>query len=226
MTFSWCCMLIPDLPGKSKAAMFADSIWQTGEIITISFLDGSESLQDRVQAVAQTWLTESGADLTFDFRETSKKRTDIRISFKLSGSWSYLGKYCRLIEDIVAPTMNYEWLNDQSSDTEVKEVVLHEFGHALGLIHEHESPEHKIPWNKEVIIKDLSGPPNNWDLETINRNMFTAYNSTNVFTTPFDAKSIMLYPIPSRWTINGYSTQNNTELSERDIELVRRLYVA
>jgi len=56
------------------------------------------------------------------------------------GSWSYIGR------DIVTvkppdPTMNLGWIEDTEDISEVdRGVVLHEFGHALGLGHEHQSP--------------------------------------------------------------------------------------
>ncbi len=51
-------------------------------------------------------------------------------------------------------------------------MVLHEFGHTLGLIHEHQNPNRPINWNRAAVIADLSGPPNNWDEETIENNIF------------------------------------------------------
>src|SRR4029453_13895148 len=36
----------------------------------------------------------------------------------------------------------------------------HEFGHAIGLAHEHQNPAGGIEWNEEVVLRDLSGPPN------------------------------------------------------------------
>ena len=74
----------------------------------------------------------------------------IRISFKEEGSWSYLGKDALQIA-AGKPTMNYGWLTPDSQDQEYSRVVLHEFGHALGAIHEHQAPGVTIPWDKTAV---------------------------------------------------------------------------
>ncbi len=53
----------------------------------------------------------------------------------------------------------------RSSTTEPHGIILHEFGHALGILHEHQSPVANCvnEYNWEFIVKYLSGPPNNWD---------------------------------------------------------------
>src|SRR5947207_15145721 len=99
--------------------------------------------------------------------------------------------------------MNYGWLKSTSTDAEYSSVMLHEFGHALGMIHEHQSPANGIKWNKEAVIKALSGPPNYWDLPTIQFNVFDRYSATQTQFTQFDPKSIMLYSFPKEWTLNG-----------------------
>jgi hypothetical protein len=121
--------------------------------------------------------------------------------------------------------MNFGWLTPKSSDLDVQEVVLHEFGHALGLAHEHQNPESQIPWNRQAVIESLSGPPNSWSQEQIEHNVLRGYDPREVYSTPFDEDSIMLYPVNPEWTIGGYSTTNNTDLSAGDIALVRKLYV-
>jgi len=60
---------------------------------------------------------------------------------KKDGSWSHIGTEANEIEPR-QPTMNLGWLSgltDAVSDTE-RGVILHEFGHVLGLLHEHQSP--------------------------------------------------------------------------------------
>ncbi len=212
----------PGSTGQNRAGLQKASKWDVGEIITISFLDGDPSVQARVRAVAQEWTAPGMANLTLSFR-TDTTDTDIRISFQFPGSWSVLGKTCR---NIPAPqaTMNYGWLTAASTDDEVRRVVLHEFGHALGLIHEHQNPAGGINWDKPAVTADLSGPPNNWNLATIEFNMFTPQAAAETNFTALDPTSIMMYPIPAHWTTDGFSTGLNTDLSPTDRQFIQDEY--
>jgi serralysin len=222
MTRGWCVLLTREQPGKSRAAVMRDAIWTASEI-TISFLDDEAGLQDKIRAVAEQWLHRTSANLHFQWR-TDTTETDIRISFRYAGSWSLLGSQALSEADLTKPTMNFGWLRKDSSDEDIQEVVLHEFGHALGLIHEHQSPEATIPWNRDVVVRELSGPPNNWSVQQIERNVLTGFDRNEVISTPFDPTSIMLYPVDPAWTIGGYQTVANKDLSPRDIEIIRELY--
>lgn len=194
-----------------KAAMLLGAKWPVGSLITVRFLEGDAGLCQRVRAVAEEWT--DLANLTFDFRTSGP--TDIRIAFMAGrGSWSYLGTMCQSIRE-PEPTMNFGWLTPTSSEDELRRVVLHEFGHALGLIHEHQNPKGGgIVWNRDAVIADLSGPPNNWNEATIEENMFKKYEG--VVGTNVDSRSIMMYPIPLAWTLDGTSADLNSELSETD----------
>lgn len=204
----------------TKGAVLKNGRWTAGDQITIRFLDGARALQDRVMAAAREWLRV--ANLSFDVRDAGP--TDIRISFMAGpGSWSYIGTACRDIPE-PEPTMNFGWLTSDSTDDEVRQVVLHEFGHAIGFIHEHQNPHGGIQWNKDAVRHDLSGPPNNWGDATIESNMFKFYNTDILVSTPVDDDSIMLYPIPAAWTLNGFSADMNRELSETDKRLARNVY--
>ena len=103
-------------------------------------------------------------------------------------------------------------------------MVLHEFGHTLGLIHEHQNPNRPINWNRAAVIADLSGPPNNWDAETIENNIFKRYDPGELSSTPTDPESIMMYPIPAAWTTDGFSVGLNEDLSATDRDFIREAY--
>lgn len=205
---------------EKRAAFLKAGMWKQGERISIRFLDGAPDLQARVEAVAMEWLRV--ANLNFEFLNGG--HTDIRISFAAGpGSWSYIGTGCRQIPEPSA-TMNYGWLTPASDETELRRVVLHEFGHAIGLIHEHQNPTGGIKWNKDAVRHDLSGPPNTWNDATIETNMFKFYMPGEVLATPVDPESIMLYPIPKAWTLDGFSAGLNGALSETDKALAREAY--
>ena len=203
-----------------RSAILTSAKWEVGADITIRFLGGASELQQRVRVVAQEWTGTGMANLNFVFMNEGP--TNIRISFEQDNrSWSYIGTQCNQIKETAA-TMNYGWLTLDSSDDELRRVVLHEFGHAIGMIHEHQNPKDGgIKWNRSAVIKDLSGPPNNWDLATIETNMFKMYEANG---TPVDNKSIMMYPIPLAWTLDGTSAGLNSVLSPTDKQFVRDTY--
>lgn len=183
-------------------------------------MEGDPGLRQRVEDVAKEWMQHANVRLSF----VDQGDAEIRIAFQQgNGSWSYLGTDCRTIAKD-QPTMNYGWLTPDSPDEELRRVVLHEFGHALGLIHEHQNPDGGIQWNRDAVIRDLSGPPNNWDLATIENNIFKKYDQDAVTSSEVDKDSIMMYPIPLAWTLDGFSAGLNTEVSALDKEIIGKAY--
>lgn len=207
--------------GKDRLAQLKGARWNSGDIITVSFLDGDPAVQRKVKRVAQGWTAPGRANLVLDFREDNN--TLVRISFKYSGSWSVIGTTCKQVPK-KQPTMNFGWLTPDSEYEEIRRVVLHEFGHALGMIHEHQNPGGTIHWNRKQVIKDLSGPPNSWTIDVINHNMFEPYSNAETNHTVLDPRSIMMYPLPKKWTTDGFSVGLNDRLSTLDKQFVHTLY--
>lgn len=205
----------------TKAALLNGSKWGAGSVITVGFLEGAPDLQERVKKAALEWMQHANVTLNF----VDSGNAQIRIGFQPgNGSWSYLGTQClRISKD--EPTMNYGWLTPASTDDEIRRVVLHEFGHALGLIHEHQNPRGPIHWNRDAVKRDLGEPPNSWDDATIEHNIFKRYERSAVSGTNVDPLSIMMYPIPKSWTRNGeFSAGLNSELSQKDKSFIANAY--
>jgi serralysin len=219
--FAWYAKQDASTAGR-RAALLKETKWTPGDTITVSFLDGDKSVQERVKNAAMAWVAPGMANLNLVFQDNTNSL--IRISFRYRGSWSVLGTTCKQITDLTQPTMNFGWLTPASTDDEVNRVVLHEFGHALGLIHEHQNPNQPIRWNRDAVIRDLSGPPNNWPPETIERNMFEQYHHNQLEATALDGTSIMMYPIPASWTEDGFSADLNKTLSPIDKKFIRAAY--
>ena len=112
--------------------------------MTYCYLNGANQGNDTQRRKVDTTIKEWEYYANIIFHKTDSQDALIRISFdtdKAAGSWSYVGQEC-LSQPTASATMNLGWIDDKSStlsDSD-KGTILHEFGHVLGLMHEHQSP--------------------------------------------------------------------------------------
>lgn len=203
-----------------------DMLWTSGQVLRIGFLEGSKKLQDRVFKTAERWTLpeEGGANLNFE-RVQSPESADIRISFdEAGGSWSTIGKGAKDVAKGEA-TMNLGWAAENTPELDFASVVLHEFGHAIGLLHEHNHPELELRWKKDVVYADLGAPPNEWTRDEIDFNVFEQYPRDRVVMSDKpDLVSIMIYTIPARWLDGQKAIIPSDHLSQADIAFIRTVY--
>jgi Astacin (Peptidase family M12A) len=218
---------IPKLFGASsmgapaKMAIMHGKKWSDGKKIGVFFMDGSAIQKARVREQAVKWS--KFADITFDFA-VSKANSHIRISFKADdGSWSYIGTDCLGISK-AEPTMNFGWLEDDTDATEYERVVVHEFGHALGAIHEHQNPKGGIQWNLPAVYEYFAGPPNFWTKEETDINVVGKYSVDQLNASKYDPDSIMLYQFDGALIKGGKPTKFNTKMSKGDKRFIKKQY--
>lgn len=205
---------------KLAAVILTGKKWQPGRTLQIAFMGGDPRVIERVKDAASEWTRYANIRFSWD----NGRGADIRIAFNpADGSWSYLGTDALTIPQN-EPTMNFGWLEPDISETEYHRVVKHEFGHALGMPHEHQNPAGGIPWDVEAVYKYYSGPPNYWDKATIDSNLFERYEESQTVHTELDRASIMLYAIPNELTVGDWSVGWNTELSEMDKKFIEWQY--
>lgn len=203
-----------------RMAIFTQKKWRNGRTLKVGFMGGSTTVQNKVKEYARKWS--DFANIQFDFVPSGP--ADIRVALVLGdGSWSYLGTDALTIP-ADQPTMNYGWLTPESPEEEFSRVILHEFGHALGCIHEHQHPEAGIPWDREAVYARYGAPPNNWPREVVDSNLFATYGRDQTQFSQFDRQSIMLYAIPNELTTGDFEVGWNTALSGTDKEFIGKAY--
>ncbi|WP_426486229.1 M12 family metallopeptidase [Flavobacterium sp. 2] len=189
-----------DLTLKSNAAII-DPRWEIGQIIKIKFLDGTNSQHEIVKKYASEWL--KYANLKFEYvPKDQDAHIKIAINIGTPGTWSQLGSIGMYPSPLFAnvqntPTMRLGSISDNESS---RRTILHEFGHALGLVHETTNPPATIKWDLSKVYKyyyDLM----DWSKEKVDQSVINKANSTNY--SEYDPLSIMHYYVPASLTTDG-----------------------
>jgi hypothetical protein len=221
-------------PGGSVAAFgVMEKFWKSEDLtngcLTIGFLDGSDKDHAIVKSKVVEWLQyPDPIGLRFLFVDPSNydatDNANVRISFvRNNQSYSYVGKDCQTIP-VGRETMHLGW---DVSTPYGKATILHEFGHALGLFHEHQSPfgaQKKIHWVPDVVIDDCLRSQGWTEEETRAQIINVEPLTRSTIGTTYDPKSIMHYRFPETWTEEHYNQPANLTLSVLDKTFIRQMY--
>lgn len=238
---------------KDRALFYKTKLWPVGSTITIGFIEFPKpdieitnffknSLDKNGKPIVfdplQIYIINSYSSFTYnDIPDMIKKivieriqpivnlelkfidnpyDANIRITFNSDkGCYSYIGKDCLGIPKN-SGTMNFGWFDVGT--------ILHEFGHAIGMVHEHQSPFlNPIKWNKEAMYKWASEQLG-WDENEVNEQIINKYDILQLNGTIFDPESIMLYFISNNLTFDDTGTGVNTRLSPYDVVYMNSIY--
>ena len=226
---------------KIRAAFLTKSLWPKKYEIKIAFmknpykndsntivdpfynLNKAKFVEDIVKRKLQPYI-----DITFKW-DVPLIDSDVRIGFTPQlGAWSTVGTDARYVKKD-KPTMNLGWIDDESNydAPEYKNtgiVVLHEFGHMLGMIHEHSREDTVIEWDKEAVYKSLGKSPNNWSKNDIDEQIFQAVKKETFNGSDYDKKSMMHYFFPNEFFKNKPDLPKVVDLSEKDKEWLVKIY--
>ncbi|MGH8384791.1 MAG: M12 family metallopeptidase [Pseudomonas sp.] len=202
--------------------------WQPGKTLKILVFKFDEQSFDVVQNAASKWLPY--VNLKFEFIEmdeqdifaSEERLGDIRVDFHpkyAAGGISYLGTDS-LIGNPHAPSM---MLGTKFDSPHYESMVIHEFGHALGLNHEHQHPDAGIPWDREKAYFHFAASANLSKAE-VDANVFPRERNPDQIYTPYDRLSIMHYEVNNELTVGNWHQPANMQISDGDIAMMRRIY--
>jgi len=214
----------PDLPPGmvARAVAFKPELgkyWSNGRVLRVGFIGGTDLQRNIVQKFAPEWS--QVANIRFLFVE--KGETDLRVSFTPGlGTWSLIGTDASRMPQY-KPTINFGWFNKRMPESEYRATILHEFGHALGLLHEHQHPLGGIPWDKPKLY-NFYQRTQGWDQSMVDQQVLTHYGTNKTQYTRYDPYSIMHYPIPNSLTVGDFEVGMNMNLSPTDKAFIGKVY--
>lgn len=208
---------IPATGGRQTRGVATHSkFWANHRTLKVAFLNPPSEAhrQAAIEAIKQ-W--QPSINLTLEF--VSDTEGDIRITMEAPLSYSAIGTDATLR----APGENTMNIGTDLSHPGFESAVLHEFGHALGMEHEHQHPKAEIPWNKPFVYNYYL-TRYNWSKEDVDHNLFRTLETAITKITPYDPSSIMHYPVPNELTLGDWFVEKNTTISQNDRRLMRKIY--
>jgi hypothetical protein len=205
-------------PGQIPTIHYAIPLfWPTGHEIRVGFYAGNDWQKHEVKTQAAEWT--KYANLEFKFVENGPY--DVMIDFAPGASWSVIGVTSKARTFMRQPSMNLGNINPQVHPMERKGLILHQFGHAIGLSHE----IHDLLWSHQAVHDHFRHPPNNWDQHQTNMNVFAHCTGHLLKKTFFDHDSIMLNSFPREMFEGGEGGgPSPRELSDVDKEVILLRY--
>lgn len=119
--------------------------------------------------------------------------------------------------DITKPSMEIGFKGGLSDST--GRLVMHEFGHALGILHEHQHPDNTLDINLSKIREDYAAQGFSGSIDEDYRRI-----DYPVIRSGYDQASVMHYSFPKKYLNSGEPFPSVNELSEGDKQFARSLY--
>jgi hypothetical protein len=236
-------LLSADSSDQARSVYFKGKLWAPSyKRLKVCFFGGSKELRAKIADVASEWM-QADNSIKLDFGKTKNRicksdsgtEMQIRVSFNKAGWWSAVGQDSVVFFPQNEPSLNLSGFADVAPDALDAwsiSTIRHEFGHALGLKHEHQNPRAKceIEYNWKLIYELLSKPPDNWTKETVDWNM-RPISGDDLVASKFDKKSIMLYLFPAQFYKKGaksrcFVAKMNYQISEGDRAAISEMYPA
>lgn len=224
-----CLAVFSDRVGFDGQKAYGDTrlFWpKNKKTLKIKFLNGKPKLQQRIKDAAAGWLPH--ISLTFDYNVAEQEAGDIRIDTSIKDYHrSYVG---REAENLAVKDQAGNWLPTMwvgvahNSEQDLRRVVLHEFGHALGLKHEHQHPTNSIPWDEPAVLKRYAKLGGDWAKPDFVRYWVIRREPSSNHIGTYDPLSIMHYAVPASDTGGKWSTTWSYNLSTYDTTFIAQRY--
>lgn len=171
-----------------------------GKEFTLNILiaGGSTENQKLVKEFASEWTKYANLKFVFHTNPEAIEHFDISVEiFEVAsgegkGGISYIGTDSKLVAKTGVSTLKL-WFSPDTMVATKKGYVLHEFGHALGLQHEHQHPDRQFEFDEEKILAYCK--TENWTEAECRDSKIKTFSRIDYMLFPYDDKSIMHYQL-------------------------------
>lgn len=201
---NWTSSVTPDTAGGDEPAYRAvglkDVYYDPGDRFTIQ-VNGPPEFKDRVKTILSEKVFPY-VNLTFEF-------VDRDGACLIDNQWS-MGGVC-MGSGTRTPTIH---LSNSSQF-----LVIHEFGHALGMMHESRNPSATLTWVDSALQQKYASGNTN-----IYKQITKQFDTSKIRALPFDQNSVMGYPLPASTNLENIEMQPSNEFTDLDKEWLRQTY--
>lgn len=193
-----------EVDGPAKAWLPLSKLWGPAAVLRVCFLNGDIETQTFVAQTAHEWNLQ-GANIRLDFGQLAAPRqcnefsqAQIRVAFNdQHENSSWIGR------DALVQAPGWRSASLHLDINEIRSyggrgIVLHEFGHALGLNHEHQRPgpegcQQQFSW---PAVFDYFWENHGWSQQKTWGQVGPRDAGPAVWSNQFDPSSIMMYQFP------------------------------
>lgn len=210
---------------SSKLVAAKNKLWKNGIKLNVVFLNGSEQYRSEVMTFAPMWTKYANVSFSF-FKHKSEvpknEITHVLISFGSKGNNSKVGTDSLLYSFFGQVTLNFSFELEEDLHRR-RRIILHEFGHILGLHHEHQNVLRNFSYNEEKLLK-YCHIINGWDEDYCRESFMKIYEGKDIYFSNYDPHSIMHYLIHPSLTKEKLTFRDNRSLSLADKLEISSLY--
>lgn len=193
-------------------------LWPQNSTITIAFLDTSAPHRVFIQKHIEKNYAHL-INLKLNFVEGTQGDIRISTSPAIAGDWSVVGTDA-LTVPANEPTLHLDLYKTKDI---LKMNILHEFGHALGLRHEHKHPDRTLDFNLPKTY-ELYKQQFKLDKKEVYEQILQKLNPADIIASDYDPQSIMHYNLSRLILWKQETTGYNVKLTDKDKALLQSIY--
>lgn len=209
----WTTLLLVNTAFASTQLVVArNKLWKSDRsgtvTLNIAFLTGTPEEKQLIKKYASIWTQYANMDFNFydsllDLPRGQKAHIRILIAQRDEnasiGGDSYVGTDANYRRNNDSTMRIY--ISKKEMPSQLRGIVLHEFGHAIGLQHEHQHPEREFSYDQEKILTTCS-------TQGISESQckfmhLDTFSTRDHDTYAYDPNSVMHYPLPREGVVNA-----------------------